>query len=428
MQLHCGAGKACITPDRESLPYMSGLGKAKFGTIHDELYVRALLFDNQITRMLFISFDLDKAPDPEKYIKLLAERAQIPEENILIIGIHTHTAPLTGYRPYPPAHDITKKPKEVQKVVKEYEDQIKEKVLEAVDQAVKELRPVRMGGGFGSSYINANRCQRYEYLDGKGRKRNEMAVGSNGIGPVDHKVFVAKFEDMQGKEVAFFINYAVHGTVMFLNNWGNGLSAISGDIGGNTSQCIEELYPGSVAMWSSGAAGDICPIFATQMFYPDEKNGKPIEQRIQTLQDSEILLNILVGRHTADIRSVIETIICEETNMDIAAAVDVQDGIRLHLMLLGNTGFLGVNGELYSSLGSKICESVPIKNMVVVNHDSSLSLPNPGYIYDDNTIQRCKEADVNHLPGASDIQRLGRGTDLVKRTKDLYSYILSHYE
>lgn len=51
------------------------------------------------SRFLIISFDFDKGPSPKEWMDKIVERANIPLGNILYIGTHTHSAPITTFRP-----------------------------------------------------------------------------------------------------------------------------------------------------------------------------------------------------------------------------------------------------------------------------------------------------------------------------------------
>lgn len=63
-QLQCGAGKMKITPREEWLKDLRGLQDIEFTGILDDLYVRALLFDDGCEKSLIVTFDLDKVPHP----------------------------------------------------------------------------------------------------------------------------------------------------------------------------------------------------------------------------------------------------------------------------------------------------------------------------------------------------------------------------
>lgn len=417
-QLFCGASKKLITPREDLLPYMMGLGGATFGKIQDELYVRVIAFSNGINQAMLVSFDLDKAPYPEENMKLLQEKTGTPADHILFFAIHTHTAPLTGYRPFEPKHDITGEPLKVQEAIREYEEFVRFQMIAAAMEAVESQRPAKLGYRYGSSYINVNRCQDYTMAGCDGREYTECGLGANGAGPVDHTAFVMKVEDMKGRPIAFFVNYAVHCVTMFLNDIGDGRSGISGDIGGNVSQYMEKRFEGTVAVWSSGAAGDINPVMMTQTIYPDADTGEPVGQCLGKLEDSCLILRAMAGRHFADVLQIVRNIKCDEAEVEIGSAIEwsrtpvcedvlkngqIRDenssyGIRMHLLRIGQVALMGINGELYTTLGQKIKEVSPMKHTIIINHESSLLLDNPGYILDDETICRCQAGQGGRIP------------------------------
>ena len=440
--LQCGAGKAVITPPAELLPFMFGLGQTVFGDILDDLYVRTILIANGKQSILLVSYDLDKAPYPEEYMEELGRLIGISAEHILFFSIHTHTAPLTGDRSFEPHHDITKKSLKIQEAVKTYEQWIYEQTIKSAVEAKEKLQPVKVGYGWGKSYINVNRCCCY-HMDGQ--KFSICETGVEGEGQVCRDTFVMRLENMRGKPVAFLMNYAVHCVVMFKNDRGDGKSCISSDLGGNVSQYLERKFPDSVAMWSSGAAGDINPALMTLTIYPDPITGEPVSKVIRDLDTSRIFLDTMAGRHFADILKIIGTISCTKRHASINSVIDWVEvpgsdavlleenpsvsakpyRVRMHLVQIGDIAFIGINGELYTSLGEAIKKASPLKNTVIINHNASMLPDNPGYILDDATVEKCRKADFIKLP-CSGFRALPGQLEkkLKEKTKEMFESIL----
>jgi hypothetical protein len=435
--LLCGAAKNSITPDENLLPYLFGLMDIKYSRVHDELYVRVIYLENGDGKALLVSYDLDKAPYPDEWVVELSEITGVAQENILYAAIHTHSAPITGYRPFEPKSDVTKKDLEVQKAVKKYEAFVKECLLETAKAALASKRSAKIGYGMEDCFININRVVQYTSKNEDGLVLQECGQGANGNRPVDHAVYVLKIVDLEGKPIGFFINYAVHCVVMFRNDTGNGTSVISGDIGGNVSQRIEAETPGSIAIWSSGVAGDVNPVMMTQILYADPKTGEMKESLIKYFNNSSILLDAMVGHHLTVIRKVICKINCDQEDPKIAASVEwsltptrgEESGpykIRMHLIIIGEMAIMGINGELYSSHGFKIKEASPLKNTVIVNHDSSLLQENPGYILDDETIYFCEVAGKISIPGRNFRGRPRTiAESLMNHTRSMFAGLLS---
>lgn len=407
--LYCGAGKANITPSPELIPLLPGLMNARFsGIVYDELFVRAIAFRSEETTVLFVSFDLDKSPNPAESLAAISAQTGIPEKNILFFGIHTHTAPITSIRPYEQRNSRSSQTAEVQAAMHAYETLVHERMLLAVESAINSLEPARIGWSTGESYINVNRCQDYSVEQPDGSVRHCCSLGVNPTGPVDHTLFVMKAENYEGKPIAFFVNYAVHCCVMISNNSdGNGKVGISGDLAGVTSQLMEAKYS-AVSMWSSSAAGDINPIMMNQYQYPDPKTGSAMEFHVPSAETALAALKLLSTRHMADIASVVRKIHCGTTKGSITAAEGLcrtpgKDSkiydVKLHPITIGDLVFCGIGGELYTTLGWAMQKASPATHTCIINHDASLLYPSD-YVLDDDTITRCQQNLPGHfIPG-----------------------------
>lgn len=402
----CGTAKKKITPPENLLPLLHGLGNITFSAVLDDIYVRVLVLDDERKKIMFVVFDLDKVPWPEKYLPMLAAQTGIPEECISLLSTHTHTAPIAGWRPTEGPNFILKKPEIVQKAISEYEEFLERVVREAVNEAIELLQPVRIGWGQGESYVNINRVEDYIVRNEDGSKEVYAGLGHNYGVPVDRNVYVLKVEDLAGRMVACMINYAVHNCVMIGNRCAdNGGTLLSSDLGGNVSRMIEENYPGCVALWTSGAAGDVNPIMMNQIFYPDPQTGAQAVYQVPVGDTTPlIMLKVLSARHYADVARLLERIACENDMATLDGAVKwlilPSSGkqpyqIRVHLSRIGEFGLWGVSGELYSSIGEAVTRSLPNGRHLIMSHDASL-IANSGYIFDDEAFVRDR---YKRLPG-----------------------------
>lgn len=396
---YCGAGKEKITPHENSWSQLRGLMDRKFGGVLDDIYVRVIYLKNDQSASLLISFELDKVPCPEIYLECASEVAKVPKDNILLVAVHTHTAPLAGNRVNEGPNNFAAKPPEVQCAIKEYEAFMKDALQRAVKNAVDSAVPAKFGYGYGNSYINVDRKFPYESLDQNGSTHRQYGIGENYESEISRKVYVFRFEDLKGKPLAFFINYPVHCAVLNAYEAFDGKLGISGDIAGRISYWNEEKYAGAVTLWSSGAAGDINPYIKCQMEYPDPKTGSLISETIQS--DGYKILNAISAKHYDDICRINRKIKCETREMvlDGKALYSITDGnkepfkIRLHMMRLGDIYLLGASGELFDIFAKAIRKRIP-REIIVVNHDASF-LGDGSYIADDETLM------LNHarLPG-----------------------------
>ncbi|MCD8367404.1 MAG: hypothetical protein LUC48_05185 [Clostridiales bacterium] len=407
----CGAARRCITPPPEWLPQLRGLQDVTFTEVLDDLYLRVLAFRSGEDTVLVICFDCDKVPCPQAYLDAITAETGIPAHHISLLAIHNHTAPIGGWRPNEGPNFILRKPAQVQAATHQYEAFLQERLLEAVREALGTLRPARLGWQNGESYVNVCRVQDYQVTQPDGSVAVQCGLGRDFSVPADRRLFVLKAEGLDGTPIAFLTNYAVHNCVMIRNLCArDGGTVISSDLGGNVSQMLEQAYPGAVALWTSGAAGDVNPILSNEIFYPDPATGAQTQYILPAGESAPVMmLNTLAAQHYADTLRVIRTISCDVERGSVCGGVawaeaPGKDGnpyqVRVHLLGVGPLWIAGVSGELYTSLGQAVLEKLPA-DAIVQNHDGSL-LAESGYIYDDAILARDTEGV---LPGRRESQQ-----------------------
>jgi hypothetical protein len=169
--------------------------------------------------------------------------------------------------------------------------------------------------------------------------------------------------------------------------------------------------------------------------YPDPVTGGTKNGKVKNIEDSELMLDFITGNHLAVVRDVIDGINANSDDSTIAALEDFsltpsrKEGdepykIRLHLIRIGELAIMGINGELYTALGLKIQEASPLENTIVVNHDASLVMDNPAYIFDDETISLWESAGRVAIPGRNFRGKAGTiERSLVEHTKSMFDKI-----
>ena len=265
--LKAGIAKVDITPV-ENL-YMGGYDETcRTGPsdgVYGKIYIRALMFDDNISRIVFIEADIVLLP-PEDYDiirKLISEETGIPFENIMLGCVHNHAAP------YPDERNKNS----------DWSKQLNNKFVSAVKNAIADLEPVKIGGATGKSTIAMNRrkiledtisyltfdennsSQSYgKYKTDKPVKIREMAgvcrLGNNPNGLIDDEVGILRVDKVSGGPKAVLVNYACHGTSLGCRN-----SKISPEWNGHMLEYIEREIPGVTGIFIPGAAGDIDPRF-----------------------------------------------------------------------------------------------------------------------------------------------------------------------
>ena len=200
-----GIAKIDITPV-ENL-YMGGYDETcRTGPsdgVYGKIYIRALMFDDNINRIVFIEADIVLLP-PEDYSlirEMISKETGIPYENIMLGCVHNHAAP------YPDERNKNS----------DWSKQLNNKFISAVKNAIADLEPVKIGGATGKSNIAMNRrkimedtisyltfdennsSQSYgKYKTDKPVKIREMAgvcrLGNNPNGPIDDDVGILRID------------------------------------------------------------------------------------------------------------------------------------------------------------------------------------------------------------------------------------------
>lgn len=261
-------------------------------------------------------------------------------------------------------------------------------------------RPARLTYGSGECCINVDRIQDYYVKDGNGHVTAECGLGINPGKAVDRTMFVLKVDGPEGDTIGFFLNYPMHNCVMIQNPCGrDGKPAVSSDVGGAVCRYLEEAYGGSVALWTSGAAGDINPVMGNEIYYPDIKTGRQTRLILKNGEMARAALKNLSARQYADVCQVIRHLPSYKENTELHGRIDwiripSEDSegrpmdtsyeVRMHLLKIGDLALIGASGELYSSLGTALKAVSDAGETVIINHDCSLMVPS-GYIFDDET-------------------------------------------
>jgi neutral ceramidase len=385
--LRAGAARIDITPPAdESLPMAGYAGRAPSKGVHDPIYVRAIVLDNGVTQSALVAWDLIFVPNGvwADLSQRIAKEVGIPPEHLLLSAVHNHGAPSLGGG----GDDAGTSPKTLA-----YTAKAEDAALEAVRRAKANLQPARFGIGTGTAYVNINRR---ELTPARG-----WWLGENPDGPSDKTVAVLKFEDLSGKPIAFFINYAVHGTIMGSHNY-----QITGDLPGATSRYVERhFHDQAVAVWTSGAAGDQNPV--------SRENGEEfgMVDALGRLLGEEVM-RVAAGIKPAwpqvRIWGVQQVIACPGRKVDpgplprkeytFTDAAPVS--IRLSLIMLNDVALTGVSGEVLTMIHQHLKKESPFSRTLMVTHTNGSS----GYIPDDSAFNQVSyEITTSHLkPGCAE--------------------------
>ncbi len=238
MPFYVGAARANITPPVGHR--MSGYGNRTHGSdgIHDELRAKVLYVDDGTTRAVIAANDLLylNAEAVAEVRRRVSEAAEVPAENVFVCCSHTHGGPDTGYGE--PSED---------RMRAAYVETLFYKIAGAAAEARRSALPAKMGRRRVETQCGTNRRERTP--DGR------VILGRNLHGPVARFADVLRFDDAgTGRPLALLFSHAVHGTTLGGDNY-----LTTSELSGWAERFAEAAFPGSVAMFCNGCAGDINP-------------------------------------------------------------------------------------------------------------------------------------------------------------------------
>jgi neutral ceramidase len=243
-----GAAKTVITP-KEPM-WMAGYASRDHvaeGKSIDLMGKALVLEDPAGKRAVLITLDLIGVDRPlsQSICSQLEKKHGLSRDQIAINCSHTHSGPVVA-RNLQPIHYLLITP-EQKKQVDDYSHFLEGKVIEVVDQAIKNLVPANITWGSGKATYAVNRRTNVE------AKVPELRGAGQLKGPVDHDVPVLAVRTPEGKLVAVTFGYACHATVLSLFDW-------SGDHPGFAQIELEKTYPDCIALFWAGCGGDQNPL------------------------------------------------------------------------------------------------------------------------------------------------------------------------
>jgi Neutral/alkaline non-lysosomal ceramidase, N-terminal len=360
-EFRAGAARVDVTPAKDAALLMSGYASRTqgFQGIHDNLYVRAIVFEDGGGLATVISADVIGFSDvlAKRITERLEKEAGVKSGRVLLSAVHTHGAPQLGVYEGAPG------PQQAAWVAK-----LEDGVVEAVRQAKDAMQPAR--AGFGTGRVNVNVNRRARMADGT------WFLGINPDGPSDKTVAVFKFETLSGAPIAVFSNYAVHDVVMGPHNL-----QITGDLPGSAARYVEEQFGGKViAPWTSGAAGDQNPIYEPgDDFDKVAVLGQILGEEIVRVAKS------IEAKPGVRLRAAQTVVTCPGQHMAEGASRKAPKfvgaepvSIRLSLLRIADVSLAGVSGEVLTGIYTHLKKAAGSRTVMVTNTNGS-----SGYIPDD---------------------------------------------
>lgn len=234
-KLLAGVSEVKITPPAIGT-FLIGPEKLSTG-VHDELFARALVFDNGKQRFAIVTTDLCGLDFTlvEAMRAKIERQTGIPTNSIMLNSSHTHSAPLT-------VRWCESKWKEFEK--SKWRKELLYKIIAAVKLAISNLQEAKLRFGRESVQIGFNRRLPTE---------NGIVMKPNPKGAVVPWVDVLRVDSTDKKSVAVLFSYAAHPVIV------HGASTlISADYPGYAVACVKKSLGNDVmAMFAQGCGGNI---------------------------------------------------------------------------------------------------------------------------------------------------------------------------
>ncbi|HPZ45361.1 MAG TPA: neutral/alkaline non-lysosomal ceramidase N-terminal domain-containing protein [Coprothermobacter proteolyticus] len=375
------------------------LGERKAEGVHDDLYAKALYLEFAEHQKFFlialdtlaISLDFSQAVASQ-----LESHTGIPKDHILIAATHTHSGP-EGLQ----STKLLTPDGKVQAVGNIDSTLFEYTVEQTVNSALESMKDVKSGK------LLFGECPFTQRVFGNRRELNTEELLPT------FKMLILQGED--GSK-ALLYNFGCHPTVLHEQN-----HLISADFPGKVASLLtEQVNNLKFAMFFNGAAGDVSTRFYRQKSDFDEiervakvvqdslirciPNTKeidldpdkfqaitiPVQLKIKEMPPMDVLRNMLRQaqeelqrarlRGEQNLRpweskvEGIESLIRTSTAVNGAQLIQT----ALHILVFGEVSFVGVPGELFSTLGKQIEEALKPKKIFVVGYASDYI----GYIPD----------------------------------------------
>jgi len=215
------------------------------GVAHPLAAKALALADGSNHRIVFVTCDI--IAFRRTFTERVASRVQaqhgLPREDLVLFASHNHAGPA----PVDPAGQSGAN----QALRAGFENNVaythdlEDKIVALVGEALRNLQPVSVSYGIGRAHFALNRRE----PTAKGIK-----LGKNPAGPTDETVPVLRVQKADGKPLAIVFGYACHNTTLRPD-----MMKIAADFAGYAQDRIETDYPGAVALFVTGCAGDADP-------------------------------------------------------------------------------------------------------------------------------------------------------------------------
>lgn len=352
-QLFAGVSIADITPPYEVGLLTSSLRETyeAFSTTRLPLKARILALKNAETIIVIASLDLlglnDTAVDGWVNFKKDIAGSLSPE-NIIITSTHTHTAPeslgltdlcLTGS-------------------YKQWLIHMKSEIGNAIDHAVKDLRPCT--ASFGNTILKNYSLQRRIPSENGILLSDAVQPISDELmerGPVDHRVNVLRFYDLSGQAISTVVHAICHPVNEMC------IPEISPDYPGEMCLALESTHNQGMPIFWNGAAGDINPPTVSSGSDAAKNHGKALAEAVCNVHGKSMPGNISLNFTN------IEKQLSFRKGYSL---INTRDAVmRINVITIGSCAIVFLPGEPFVDIALEIEKKSPFTYTIVTGYSEN---------------------------------------------------------
>ena len=370
LDLRAGAGVSPIDIPPDAFPIEGFTGQ------RDSLCARILVLETNYYRVAIASIDQTSIRAGHDLVvrQIISAQTGVSPDSVIVCATHTFSAPHVV--------DPSELDGAMARRVNLVRDAVNRAIRAAAAAAAARIRPASFGFGVAVTDVNVNRD--VETFDGGW-------LGANPELPSDHEVPVLRIDDTEGNVIALLFNCAVQSLILHDSAPLTGGRPVSGDLAGAAARFVEAQYPGSVALFTVGAAGDQAPFLVANQAVLDRTGY----QKRSNLHDVGLSLVDLLGERLGS------AVVCAAEGLTFLAndrrlqlrirhdEIDVYAQVapktvkqisptRQHrfveagptrvpvvTFLIGDVAFVGVQAELFSATGLEIKKRSPFQLTIV---------------------------------------------------------------
>lgn len=234
--------------------------------IHDDLYAKALVFDDGNDRTALVCCDIVglSRESVSKIRQLVQKSSGISPKNVMIACTHTHSGPATLWL------------RNCGDMDNAWMDILYRYIAGAVTIACNNLEDARIGFGAGTVHLGIDRraglhpdAEEPGIADSDALLGKESSIVKKKPRWADPELAVLKVEGMDGRLIGALLNYSCHPVVMASQN-----RHISADYPGVATRFVERSFgENAVALFANKACGDANPVVTGGTFSDLERLG-----------------------------------------------------------------------------------------------------------------------------------------------------------